>query len=473
MSWARALRNGLAYPIAAVGIVVMIAAPSVVPALASSCVATFGPGIAPPEATPPLGIEGYHSAWYGQSGYARLCPGQRATFTIAFLNTGSLGWYAGTVDRAAYLGTWGPDPGQDRPSPLGGDGTQGSPDTGWPSCDRVAVQRPAYVGPGQVGWFTFDLRAPLAPGWYRLDVRPLIERAQWLEDAGIYWQLVVLFPDGSLPPTPGTSAEISVRSTGAVGDGVADDTEAILRARGAAGVSGQVTFPPGTYRFTRELRLNIPGQKWVLRSGATLAAEAGIVMDASGLQLLGPGRIDERHGVRMGVDIEHSGSSPVDGDVIDGVEFTDLGSSTYAAFVIIKGSYAQLRNSFLHDSGADGALLNTDGSARLTGVEVRNNRFEDIVRDGFHSKGTNVDWVDGTWLPAAQLNVGHKFIGNVMVNTSQVPDTFSLEIQDGHMDTEIRDNWADHTYSIVGQLRAVVAGNTFVGTGASSWGMEY
>ncbi len=160
----------------------MIAAPSVVPALASSCVATFGPGIAPPEATPPLVIEGYHSAWYGQSGYARLGPGQGATFTIAFLNTGPLGWYAGTVDRAAYLGTWGPDPGQDRPSPLGGDGTQGSPDTGWPSCRRVAVQRPAYVGPGQVGWSTFDLRAPLAPGWYRLDVRPLIERRNTFSD---------------------------------------------------------------------------------------------------------------------------------------------------------------------------------------------------------------------------------------------------------------------------------------------------
>lgn len=111
------------------------------------------------------------------------------------------------MGEAAYLGTWGPEPGQDRPSPLGGDGTEGTPNTGWPSYDRIAAQGSPYVGPGQVGWFTFTLQAPAEPGLYRLDLRPLIEGAGWLEDQGIHWLVTVLNPDGTLPSDV---AELSV-----------------------------------------------------------------------------------------------------------------------------------------------------------------------------------------------------------------------------------------------------------------------
>ncbi len=104
------------------------------------------------------------------------------------------------MGQSAYLGTSGPEPGQDRPSPLGGDGTLGTPNTGWPRFDRIAAQPAPYVGPAQTAWFTFTLQAPVKPGWYRLHLRPLIEGAQWLEDHGIYWQITVLNPDGSVPP---------------------------------------------------------------------------------------------------------------------------------------------------------------------------------------------------------------------------------------------------------------------------------
>ncbi|HKC91118.1 MAG TPA: hypothetical protein VKE23_07300, partial [Candidatus Limnocylindria bacterium] len=34
-------------------------------------------------------------------------------------------------------------------------------------------------------------------------VRPLIEGAAWLEDIGVFWQVLVLNPDGTMPtPTP-------------------------------------------------------------------------------------------------------------------------------------------------------------------------------------------------------------------------------------------------------------------------------
>lgn len=178
-----------------------MAAPAAVPAAQSACVTTIGPGLAPP-ATVPTAIAGYHSAWYGQSGYASLCPYQQAEFTITLKNTGSLGWTKGVMGQSAYIGTWGPEPGQDRGTQLGGDGTLGTANTGWPRFNRIAVQAEEHVGPGEVATFRFMLQAPKSPGWYRLHLRPLIEGAEWLEDQGIYWQLVVLHPDGTVPVEP-------------------------------------------------------------------------------------------------------------------------------------------------------------------------------------------------------------------------------------------------------------------------------
>ena len=87
---------------------------------ALTCAGSIGPGI-PPPSTLPARQPGFHAAWYGQSGYPTLCPGERSTAVVAFYNSGSLGWVAGRIGEAAYLGTWGPEPGQDRASLLGGD----------------------------------------------------------------------------------------------------------------------------------------------------------------------------------------------------------------------------------------------------------------------------------------------------------------------------------------------------------------
>ncbi|HEY8808114.1 MAG TPA: hypothetical protein VIN70_11090 [Candidatus Limnocylindria bacterium] len=129
-----------------------------------------------------------------------LCPGDGATATVAYYNTGSRGWVLGRAGETAYLGTWDPSPGQDRPSVLGGNGTNGSQATGWPNFNRLAVQPASYVAPGQVAWFQFNVRAPLTPGRYSIALRPLIEGAQWMEDFGVFWNVVVLNPDGTQPP---------------------------------------------------------------------------------------------------------------------------------------------------------------------------------------------------------------------------------------------------------------------------------
>jgi len=169
------------------------------PAAAATCASSSGPGV-PPPASIPAGIPGFHAAWYGQSGYMSLCPGDRMTATVAYYNTGSRGWVLGRMGEVAYLGTADSDPGQDAASIVGGDGSLGSPATGWPRYNRPAIQPAPYVGPGQVAWFQFTVQAPATPGTYRVAIRPLVEGAQWLEDYGVFWQVTVLNPDGTAPP---------------------------------------------------------------------------------------------------------------------------------------------------------------------------------------------------------------------------------------------------------------------------------
>ena len=206
----------------------------------------IGTGI-PPPASPPAKQAGFHAAWWGQSGYMRLCPGERATATLAYYNSGSLGWVSGRMGQVAYLGTWGSEPGQDRPSILGGDGQLGSPATGWPRYDRVAAQPAPYVGPGQVAWFQFALAAPNVSGTYRLYVRPLIEGATWMEDIGVYWQVLVLNPDGTAPqPTPLDPAGMTYQID--VGVGARDIAEVHQGVQHASGFLDRAAVAPGAAR---------------------------------------------------------------------------------------------------------------------------------------------------------------------------------------------------------------------------------
>jgi hypothetical protein len=160
---------------------------------APPCTSSVGPAIPPPTSVP-SGIHYFHASWYGQSGYPTLCPGETSTATVAYYNSGEFGWVSGRMNEMAFLGTWEPEPGQDRPSTLGGDGTNGSPSTGWPRYNRAAAQPAAYVGPGQIAWFQFTIKAPMTSGTYRVYIRPLIEGTLWMEDAGVFWQVTVKGP---------------------------------------------------------------------------------------------------------------------------------------------------------------------------------------------------------------------------------------------------------------------------------------
>jgi hypothetical protein len=107
---------------------------------------------------PPLGA--YGAQFESQSAYPTASPNSTVEWTLALRNSGSAGWYRGVDGAQAAL--------------ILADG------------NVVAVQSTAYVGPGQVGWFTVRFKAPSEPGTHRIALRPVINGRGPLPDLGIY-----------------------------------------------------------------------------------------------------------------------------------------------------------------------------------------------------------------------------------------------------------------------------------------------
>ena len=121
------------------------------------------------------------ASWSAQSPDPVVAAGERTTLVVALTNTGSRGWYRGVADQQANLGTSEP---QDAERPdLAAD---------WLSANRLTSTTTDYVGPGEVGWFEFTLRAPTTAGEYRLSLRGVVDGAAWLEDDGIFFVIHVL-----------------------------------------------------------------------------------------------------------------------------------------------------------------------------------------------------------------------------------------------------------------------------------------
>ena len=123
---------------------------------------------------------GYHARWSAQSPDPIVTAGDMATLVVALENTGSRGWHRGVADQQANLATSDP---QDADHPdLAAD---------WLSANRVTSTTTEYVGPGDVGWFAFTIRAPSTSGDYRLGLRGVVEGVRWLEDEGIFFTVHV------------------------------------------------------------------------------------------------------------------------------------------------------------------------------------------------------------------------------------------------------------------------------------------
>jgi uncharacterized protein YkwD len=137
--------------------------------------------IRPAVALPP--DSGYHASWSAQSADPTLAIGSTAKLVVALKNTGSRGWSNDGTGKQVVIGT--NDPQDADLSQLAGD---------WLSGNRVTSTTTSYVGPGEVGWFEFTVRAPAASGDYRLALRGVVDGVTWLEDDGIYFTIHVYAP---------------------------------------------------------------------------------------------------------------------------------------------------------------------------------------------------------------------------------------------------------------------------------------
>jgi uncharacterized protein YkwD len=123
---------------------------------------------------------GFHAAFAGQSPNPTLAPGETTTLVLALRNTGYRGWYLGSPGQQANIAT---------ADPL--DVARPDLAVSWLSLNRPATTTTGYVGPDQVGWFQFQVKAPTSPGVYRLAVRGVIDGTTWLEDPGVFFLITV------------------------------------------------------------------------------------------------------------------------------------------------------------------------------------------------------------------------------------------------------------------------------------------
>lgn len=127
---------------------------------------------------------GWHSAWVTQSEYPTMDSGEVREFWIRFRNTGSETWIRGIWGNQVNLALNGDNK---EPFRLG-------MASDWLWDDRLATTTAPLVRSGETAEFRFKIRAPGAEGTYELNLRPVVDGLQWLEDEGVFWKIVVTGP---------------------------------------------------------------------------------------------------------------------------------------------------------------------------------------------------------------------------------------------------------------------------------------
>jgi N-acetyl-anhydromuramyl-L-alanine amidase AmpD len=124
-------------------------------------------------------LSSFHSAWAGQTAPGPIDVGTVATVTLTIRNTGGLPWVKGGPTEAR-LGI----PSDDRAFSM-----SVSPAV-WLLPARPAAQTEPIVPPGGIATFVFPVGGMRA-GAYRIPLRPVIDGIRWLEDQGMYVDVIV------------------------------------------------------------------------------------------------------------------------------------------------------------------------------------------------------------------------------------------------------------------------------------------
>jgi hypothetical protein len=253
------------------------------------------PGMSAPAIAAPVD---FRSQWVGQSPYPTLGVGASTTYTVRFRNAGTATWRRGVSGAQVNLG-------------IAGDSRdffdQGMA-ASWLSPNRIATTAEETVSPGGTGTFTFAVRSPSAPGLYRVPLRLVVDGITWLDDEGVYFDVVVdagfavRWDSQTAYPTvqQGEAATVSVsfRNTGArsfvrgiagqqlnlgvVGDDaswgrygagwlsqnrVATTQQATVPPGAIASFTFVVRGPPAAGRYVLRLRPVVDGVAWLVDEG--------------------------------------------------------------------------------------------------------------------------------------------------------------------------------------------------------------
>lgn len=169
------------------------------------------------------GVAKYSAAKITQSEVNTLAPGEQATLWVDFRNTGNVAWLGkgSLANGQMRLGSSRP---QDRESQFY--------TSEWLSNNRVATLQQSLVQPGEIGRFSFTIKAPVQPGNYKEYFNPVIEYITWLAGANIYWDIAVsnngadpvvsnynvdlIYKSANLIMTPGQTGtlQLEIKNTG-------------------------------------------------------------------------------------------------------------------------------------------------------------------------------------------------------------------------------------------------------------------
>ncbi len=110
---------------------------------------------------PGSAVAGYDARYFGESAFATLQPGQSNQFAVGFTNAGSIGWARGGSSQVNLA----------QCCPISSPSVNSAWAVSWLSTSAYAATTTEYVGPGQIGWFVYTVKAPatIAPGDYRFD----------------------------------------------------------------------------------------------------------------------------------------------------------------------------------------------------------------------------------------------------------------------------------------------------------------
>lgn len=193
-------------------------------------------------AAPALAAHGYHAAYFSESAFLTLGPGETGQFSVGYTNTGTEPWIKGITGKQASLHTAAP---LDNPI----DHTAGWA-VNWPAANIYARQANDLVTPGQIGFFVYNIKVPatMTSGSKTFYGRPSIDgNVGFMEDYG-YYQVVTVATGARVTGVTPASGSGSTQPTLSGTDATAN--ESLTVTDGASGPVVGTAFATSTGTFS-------------------------------------------------------------------------------------------------------------------------------------------------------------------------------------------------------------------------------